>query len=64
MNPLRILVFIRKHKLTKDDFCRLCSISVTMLDDIIYYGKIVDFKVSEKIADAMGIGVYELFSFD
>jgi hypothetical protein len=35
-----------------------------MLDDIIYYGKSVDFKVAERISQAMGMGVYELYIYD
>ena len=46
MNILRIINYIRKHKLKKSEFCKKCGITPSMLDDIIYYGKSVDFKVS------------------
>ena len=64
MNPLRILNYIRQNKLTKAEFCKLCKIKVSMLDDIIYYGKTIDFKIAERMAESMGLGVYELFMFD
>ena len=35
-----------------------------MLDDIIYYGKTVDFAIAERIAKSLGLGVYELYTFD
>lgn len=64
MNPLKIINYIREHKLTKTDFCKLCNIKLSMLDDIIYYGKTVDFAIAERIAKSLGLGVYELYTFD
>lgn len=64
MNILRIINYIREHKLTKSEFCKKCGITPSMLDDIIYYGKSVDFKVAERISQAMGMGVYELYIYD
>ena len=64
MNILRIINYIRKHKLKKSEFCKKCGITLSMLDDIIYYGKSVDFKVAERISQVMGMGVYELYIYD
>ena len=61
MNPLKIIKYIRQNKLTKSEFCKMCNISATTLDSIIYYGKSVDFSVVEKISATIGIGVYELY---
>ena len=62
MNPLKIINYIQQHNLTKEQFCKLCDINVSTLDDIVYYGKSVDYKVAEKISNVMGIGVYELYT--
>lgn len=64
MNALKIIEYIRKHNITKSEFCKKCNISLSTLDDIIYYGKSVDYMVAEKISDAMGIGVYALYSYE
>jgi len=64
MNPIKIIEYIRQHKLTKSEFCKMCNISLPMLDDIVYYGKTINHKVAEKIADAMGIGFYDLYTYD
>ena len=64
MNILRIINYIREHKLTKSEFCNKCGITPSMLDDIVYFGKSVDFKVAERISQAMGMGVYELYIYD
>ena len=63
-NALKIIEYIRKHNITKSEFCKKCNISLSTLDDIIYYGKNVDYMVAEKISDAMGIGVYALYSYE
>lgn len=62
MNPLKIIEYIREHKLTKSEFCKICNITLATLDDIVYYGACKDFEIAEKISDAMNIGVYELYS--
>ena len=64
MNPLKIIEYIRRNKLTKSEFCKMCNISIDMLDNIVYYGHNVDYNIAEKICDAMGIGVYELYTYD
>ena len=64
MNPLKIIEYIRRHKLTKKEFCKMCNIKISILDDIIYYGNITDYNIAEKISNAMGIGVYELYTHD
>ena len=64
MNIIKIIEFIRNHKLTKNQFCQMCKITPSILDGIIYYGKGIDYAVAEKISDAMGIGVYELYTCD
>lgn len=64
MNPLKIINYIRENKLTKTDFCKKCYIDISLLDSIIYYGKTIDYSITERIASVMGIGVYELFTFD
>ena len=64
MNPLKIINYIRENKLTKTDFCKKCNIDISLLDGIIYYGKSIDYSITERIASVMGIGVYELFIFD
>ena len=64
MNPFKIIQFIRQPKLSKEDFCKLCDIDVQLLDNIVYYGYSVEFKIAERIADAMGIGVYLLYTYD
>lgn len=64
MNPLKIIEFIRQQKITKEQFCKLCKIDLSTLDDIIYYGKSVDYKVTERICDVMGIGFYDLSSYE
>lgn len=64
MNILRIINYIREHKLTKSEFCKKCGITPSMLDDIVYFGKSVDFKVAERISQVMGMGVYELYIYD
>ena len=55
MNPLRILNYIRQNKLTKAEFCKLCKIKVSMLDDIIYYGKTIDFKIAGDKARSLNV---------
>ena len=64
MNILKIIKYFRRNKITKSEFCAKCNISPSMLDDVVYYGKNVDFKVAERMADMMGVGVYELYTFD
>jgi hypothetical protein len=64
MGILKIINYIRKHKLKKSEICKKCGITPSMLDDIIYFGKSVDFKVAQKLADEMGMGVYELYIYD
>ena len=64
MNPFKIIQFIRQHKLSKEDFCKLCDIDIQLLDNIVYYGYSVEFKIAERIADAMSIGVYLLYTYD
>lgn len=64
MNPLKIINYIRENKLTKTEFCKKCNIDISLLDSIIYYGKSIDYTITERIASVMGIGVYELFTFD
>ena len=64
MNPLKIINYIRVNNLTKSEFCKICNIKLSILDDIVYYGNNVDFKIVEKISNVMGIGVYELYIFD
>ena len=64
MNALKIIEYIRKHNITKSEFCKKCNISLSTLDDIIYYGKSVDYMVAKKISDTMGIGVYALYSYE
>ena len=64
MNPLKIIEYIRRHNLTKSEFCKRCNIKLSTLDSIIYYGNNVDYKVVEQISNGMGIGVYELYSYD
>ena len=63
MDILKIINYIREYKLTKSDFCKKCGITPSMLDDIIYYGKSVDFKVAQKLADEIGMGG-ELYIYD
>lgn len=63
MNPLIIIKYIRQNKLSKNQFCKLCNIATTTLDDIVYYGKSVDYIIAERISHVMGIGVYELYYF-
>ena len=62
MNPLKIIEYIRQHKLTKSEFCKMCNISIATLDNIIYYGHNVDYKIAEEISNVMEIGVYELYT--
>ena len=64
MNIFKIIDYIRRHNITKNEFCKKCNISLSTLDDIIYYGKRVDCQVAEKISDVMGIGVYELYTHE
>jgi len=64
MNPLKIIEYIRQHNISKSQFCKMCNITLSALDSIVYYGKNVDYSVVEKIADAMGIGVYELYTYN
>ena len=64
MNPLKIIEYIRMHNLTKSEFCKMCEITLSTLDNIVYYGNNVDYDVAEKISVAMGIGVYELYVCD
>lgn len=64
MDSIKIINYIRKHHLTKSEFCKKCNITLSLLDDIVYYGKSVDFQIAERISDAMGIGVYALYSHD
>ena len=64
MNPLRIIDYIREHKLTKTQFCKICNIKLSTLDKIVYYGKVIDFSIAEQIAESMGMGVYELYTYD
>ena len=61
MNILKIIDYIRIHNITKNEFCKKCNIKISTLDDIIYYGKHVDYQVAEKISEVMGLGVYELY---
>ena len=63
MNPLTIIKFIRDNSLTKEEFCKKCNITIDILDNIIYYGTTIEFKIAERISDAMGIGVYELYIY-
>lgn len=63
LNLKVIINYIREHKLTKEQFCQKCKITIETLDGIVYYGEIIDFKTSERIAKSMGIGVYELFCY-
>ena len=63
MDILKIINYIREHKLTKSDFCKKCGITPSMLDDIVYFGKSVDFKVAQKLADEIGMGG-ELYIYD
>ena len=63
MDILKIINYIRKHKFKKSDFCKKCSITPSMLDDIVYFGKSVDFKVAQKLADEIGMGG-ELYIYD
>lgn len=64
MNPLKIIEYIKNHKLTKSDFCKKCNIDISTLDDIVYYGKNVDMSIAERISEAMGVGLYELYSYE
>ena len=64
MNPLRIIDYIRENKLTKTQFCKMCNISTSTLDTLVYYGKSVDFSIMEKIAEGMNVGVYALYTYD
>ncbi len=61
MNPLKIINYIRQHKITKEMFCKMCNINLHTLDCIIYYGTTIDFEIAERISLAMGVGVYELY---
>ena len=62
MNAIKIINFIREQSITKEEFCKLCNITTTMLDDIIYYGEFISFEVCERVADVMEVGVYELYT--
>ena len=62
MNPLIIIEYIRKQNITKEEFCERCNINLSTLDNIVYYGKRVDYEIMEHISIAMKIGVYELYS--
>lgn len=62
MNPLVIIQYIRQHNMTKSEFCKICSITIQMLDDIVFYGKCPNYKVAEKISKATKLGIYELYS--
>lgn len=61
INIIKVIQYIRETNITKDKFCELCNIKSQLLDDIIYYGKRIDFKIAEKIAEVIEIGVYELY---
>ena len=63
MNPLKIIHFIRENKLTKEQFCKMCNISLTTLDNIVYYNNSVDYPTAVRISETMGMGVYELYAF-
>ena len=64
MNSYKIIKFIRQHRLTKNEFCKMCNISPTILDNIVYYDKNTDYQTAKNISTAMGIGVYELYTYD
>lgn len=64
MNPLKIINYIRENKITKYQFCKKCNITLSTLDAIIYYNKIVSYEILERIANAMGTGVYLLCMYD
>lgn len=64
MNPLTIIKYIREHRLTKNEFCKMCNIKLTLLDSILYYGNNIEYSIAERIANTMNIGVYELYTFD
>ena len=63
MNPITIINYIKEHKITKEQFCKMCDITIDTLDGIIYYGQTINFKTAERIAKRMDMGVYELYSF-
>lgn len=48
MNPLKIIRYIRQHNLTKINFCKMCNITLSTLDNIVYYGNNVDYTIAKK----------------
>lgn len=62
MNSLKIIEYMREHKLSKCDFCKLCEIDIQTLDEIVYFGK-YDNQTLEKIATKLNINYYQFFIY-
>ena len=58
-----IINYIRYNKLSKEEFCKLCDMDTSTLDEIIYLGK-YDTNTLKKIAKILNIGFYEFFSYE
>ena len=58
LNPMVIINYIRENNLKKEEFCDLCKISTSELDNIIYFGE-YNSELLDKISIATNIGDYE-----
>ena len=61
-NSMLIIKYMRNNKLSKEQFCQLCNIDLTTLDDIVYFGK-YQYETLSRIGEKIDAGIYEFFMY-